>query len=69
MKFTVSITCDTPALTDRPGVELARILRAIADSLGDDPPGVFQTIFDRDGNDVGRFAAKNHDGSIWEAGQ
>jgi hypothetical protein len=44
--------------------ELARILREIADKIeaGQDY-ATYKTVFDVNGNDVGRYARKNDDGS------
>lgn len=40
--------------------ECVRILRAIADRLEvDGPSGLFETVYDANGNDVGRFRLKH----------
>lgn len=60
--FTVKINCGNAAFEDAPtpDYEIARILRAIADKLEDDgSSGFYETIFDSNGNDVGRFALKD----------
>lgn len=48
--------------TDR-DMEVARILRRIADKLenGDSCIESYQTVFDANGNDVGRYAIKTQD--------
>lgn len=57
--FTVKIDTENAAFDPDPTPELARLLRAIADRIetGDDY-GHFLTIYDVNGNDVGRFALK-----------
>jgi hypothetical protein len=62
--FTVQIRTDNDAFQDgNEQAELARILRGIAARLeaGEDVY-YFQTIFDINGNDVGRFALKPEGG-------
>lgn len=62
MRFQLQLTADNAAFED-PG-ELPRILRGIAaDIEADKDIGFFQTIFDVNGNDVGRYALK--DESYW----
>ncbi len=58
-RFTVQLSTDNAAFDPDPAPELARIMRKIADTIeaGDDI-GQFLTIFDVNGNDVGRFALK-----------
>lgn len=65
--FTVKIRCDSDAFCDDTGTsspesaapELAHILREIADQIEAGAPfGWYQTILDRNGNDVGRYAMK-----------
>jgi methionine aminopeptidase len=65
MTFTLKIDTDNAAFHDddvsHPGVELARILRVIADDIESAEPSEyrqFQTIRDINGNDVGRYALK-----------
>lgn len=57
--FTVTIDTDNEAFQGYdhgPGPEVARILRAIADKLEfRDGYDKHQTVFDANGNDVGRF--------------
>jgi hypothetical protein len=50
------LTCENAAFEDDPGPECVRILRAIADQIeaGRDAYN-YQTIFDANGNDVGRW--------------
>lgn len=44
--------------------EIARVLRNIAERVErDGPSGFFETVRDTNGNDIGRFALKNDDGS------
>ncbi|MBX6192200.1 MULTISPECIES: hypothetical protein [Pseudomonas] len=66
--FTVRFDTDNEAF-DGAGrdYEIARILRAIADKVeGFGCSGFFETIRDINGNDVGRFALKNADGTNGE---
>ena len=58
--FTLKMECENSAFEDQ-RVEIARILRAIADKIeqGEDYT-FFTTIFDRNGNSVGRYAVKPH---------
>ncbi len=71
MNFHLNIHCDSAAFHDEiegdfsPEVELARILRRIADeivggkfSIDENYGTSYETIFDLNGNDVGRFALK-----------
>ena len=58
-RFTVQLSTDNLAFEDDPGYELARILRGIADDISNGREyDMFQTIFDANGNDVGRYALK-----------
>jgi len=60
--FTVKIDTDNDAFVDDPTPELVRILQVIAETLASGRPyDMFQTIFDANGNDVGRFALKSAD--------
>jgi len=58
MDFTVVIHVGNDAFEPDPAPELARLLRAIADRVeqGEDCSH-YLTIFDLNGNDVGRFAS------------
>ena len=59
--FIVKFDCDNDAF-QAPflEIEIARILRAIANHVGEHKMiNMFQTIFDKNGNDVGRFALKH----------
>lgn len=58
--FTVKFDCDNAAFDQGlRDLEIARILRAIADKIEHQgPSGFFETIRDLNGNDVGRFALK-----------
>lgn len=57
--FHLYIDTDNDAFTPEPNAELARILRAIADKVeGGEWLGQFLTVFDANGNDVGRYALK-----------
>jgi hypothetical protein len=60
MKFVLSLTTDNDAFQPEPALELAVILRKIADQIeaGDRDIHCYQTIFDTNGNDVGRYALK-----------
>lgn len=63
--FTVKFDTDNDAFADgMQEYEIVRILRAIADKIEDRGcSGFCETIRDIYGNDVGRFALKNEDGS------
>jgi len=64
--FTVRVDCNNDVFWPHPEHELVRILRAIADRVEIfGLSGFFETIRDANGNDVGRFAIKNEDGSNW----
>lgn len=58
MKFILNLSTDNAAFED--DSEIPRILRKIADDIdaGKDI-AMFQTIFDVNGNDVGRYALKD----------
>jgi hypothetical protein len=59
MTFTINMTCDNDAFADMPELEVARILRSIATKLEfNKPSGFYETIFDDNGNDVGRWRLK-----------
>jgi hypothetical protein len=62
-EFRLNVTCDNESFELDPWGELARILRETADRLQNDREACrwMQTILDRDGNDVGRFALKHAD--------
>lgn len=72
--FTLTIDTGNAAFFDNdaqpePGPELARILHAIAERIADGPPDVFTTIYDVNGNDVGRYAHKEPDQlRCWKCG-
>lgn len=55
-RLQVAVTCENAAFEGDPGPECARILRKIADKIeaGQDAYN-YQTIFDANGNDVGRW--------------
>lgn len=66
--FILMVNCDNAVFTgddETPteasaAPELARILREVATRLEDgDTYGGYRTVFDVNGNDVGRFALKN----------
>lgn len=63
--FTVKFDTDNAAFADGGrDAEIVRILRAIADRVEREGcSGFYETIRDINGNDVGRFALKNADGS------
>lgn len=64
--FRLTIDTDNAAFEgENKGLETARILRVVADRLErrDGDFGYFQTLRDVNGNDVGRAAFKNADGS------
>jgi hypothetical protein len=62
--FTLKIDCDNDAFQPDACDELAKILRHIADNIdscnGNDDQNIayYQTVFDVNGNDVGRYALK-----------
>jgi hypothetical protein len=59
MTFTINMTCDNAAFEDEPEAEVARILRSIAAQLEQEGTSRFyETIFDENGNDVGRWRLK-----------
>jgi len=60
--FRLYVRTGNAAFADDPAPELARILRAIADRVesGEDLSH-YLTVFDVNGNDVGRFALKEED--------
>lgn len=63
-KFTVVIDCNNDAFGDCLDFEVTRILRDIADKIESSGlSGFYETIRDVNGNDVGRFAIKNDDGT------
>lgn len=57
--FVLKVDTDNDAFTPEPASEVARILRGVADSLeaGEDFSH-YRTLFDANGNDVGRAAFK-----------
>lgn len=62
--FTLKVDTDNAAFADDPAPELARILRLVAERIeAGDEFHYYQTIRDANGNDVGRYALKNADGS------
>lgn len=64
-KFSLSINCGNSAFNDcNMDDEIARILRDVANRIESKGcTGFYETINDNNGNDVGRFALKNDDGS------
>lgn len=67
--FHLTVNVDNAAFDPDPRPELVRILRTIADSVeAGGYIGHYRTVFDVNGNDVGRFALKNADGSPWQHG-
>ena len=64
-KFTIILDANHAAFDDgNMQYEIARILRNIADKAESAGfSGFFETIRDINGNDVGRYAMKNDDGS------
>jgi hypothetical protein len=60
MNLRIEFSMDNAAFDSDPSNEAARILRRIADQVADDPEGSprydkFRTVFDSNGNDVGRW--------------
>lgn len=53
VEFTLSIRSDNAAFADNAGAEVARILRAVADSIAAGVEGHFH-LLDMNGNGVGR---------------
>jgi hypothetical protein len=58
MKFELKIECDNDAFGDWPGIEVARILRDVANRVDGDAEGTHGGVRDANGNTVGewRFA-------------
>lgn len=62
--FTLKFDCDNAAFDDDIDGEIVRILRSVAARIEcAGLSGFFETIRDVNGNDVGRYALKNADGS------
>lgn len=59
--FHLTIRADNAAFEPEPHDELARILRHVAYQLEHESYDQFRTIFDVNGNDVGRFALRPDD--------
>lgn len=56
MKFVLNVNCDNDTFAGDPRPEVSRILRDIAAQLDNgETAEFFRTIFDANGNDVGRF--------------
>lgn len=54
--FTLTIDLENDAFSPDAEPEVARILRVVADKLEQNPGyPMYQTVFDVNGNDVGRF--------------
>lgn len=54
--FNLTLRTDNDAFQPEPNLEVARILREIANKVEREGAiGLFQTIFDSNGNDVGRY--------------
>lgn len=69
-RFSVQMSCNSPAFVPDPQPEVVRVLRSIADKIEREGlSGFFETIRDAQGNDVGRFAIKNDDGGNWNGVQ
>lgn len=65
-RFTVTISTENEAFQPSPIEELARILSEISLEIQKcGLSGFYETIFDINGNDVGRFGIKNEDGTNW----
>ena len=62
VEFTLSIRSDNEAFADNAGAEVARILRAVADSIAAGAEGNFR-LLDLNGNGVGRASLE-----IWTEG-
>ena len=52
---------DDPAFADDPTPELARILRRIAEQLETESFHEFRTVYDVNGNAVGRYTLRDED--------
>ena len=63
MKFNLYMHTDNAAFEDDNPGEIVRILRAVADRIeaAGEAPTHYLTIFDVNGNDVGRYALKGDD--------
>ena len=56
MKFVLNLNCVNDVFQPDPRLEISRILRDVADQLDNgETADYFRTIFDANGNDVGRF--------------
>lgn len=61
-KFILNIDMNNAALSDEGwNLELGRILRVVAEQVENEDVHMFRTIWDINGNDVGRFAVKPDD--------
>lgn len=61
MEFRLNIHADSAAFDSDPRPEIARILRELAQRTEDGwALDTFRTVFDENGNDVGRVALKEH---------
>lgn len=56
MTFKLEINCDNDAFGDTPGIEVAAMLREIADAVEEGAEAC--PIFDANGNTVGQYAFK-----------
>ena len=71
MKFQLYIQCDKAVFDENPAREVSRILAEISQKIEsrDEVPTYFQTIYDVNGNDVGRYAIKPDDYEFYENGE
>lgn len=62
--FTVKFSCDNAAFDEGREAEISRILHVIASRIESHGlSGYYETIRDANGNDIGRYAIKNDDGT------
>ena len=63
-KFTLTFDCNNAAFDGNIDLEIASVLQQIVNRIEDRPlTGFFETVRDVNGNNIGRYALKNDDGS------
>ena len=62
--FTLKFDTDNAAFDDDRAGEIVRVLHSVASRIeADGLSGFYETVRDVNGNDIGRFALKNSDGT------